>query len=97
MDTLLYDIRCAVSSIRWRPLAAAAVILTLGLGIGTFSTQEERQGDASGVALISDLMWRTRYGGSPSVLGRPVVLDGRPFSIIGVLPPGVRFPYEAEV
>lgn len=63
----------------------------------TFSADEERQGTSSGVVLISNAMWRTRFGGTRSILGRVLSLDGRPFTVIGVLPPGVRFPYEADV
>lgn len=63
----------------------------------TFSADEERQGTSSGVVLISNAMWRTRFGRTRSILGRVLSLDGRPFTAIGVLPPGVRFPYEADV
>src|SRR5581483_2007513 len=42
-----------------------------------------------GVALLSDAMWRREYGGDDSVLGRVVTLDGRPYTIIGVLPPSL--------
>lgn len=62
-----------------------------------FTADEERQGGGAGVALISDAMWRTRFGGQRDALGRSITLNGRAFTIVGVLPPGVRFPYEADV
>ena len=38
------------------------------------------------VVLLSERMWRTRFGGAPSVAGRTMTLDGRPFEILGVIP-----------
>ena len=64
-----------------RTLAAKPV---LGRG---FSSDDERRGLDSGVAIISDSLWRTRFGGSPSALGAAFRLDDRPFKVIGVMPP----------
>ena len=44
------------------------------------------------VVVISDGLWRRSFGADPSVLGRTVRIDGDPFTIIGVLPPGFRHP-----
>jgi predicted permease len=38
------------------------------------------------LVLLSERMWRTRFGGAPSVAGRMMTLDGRPFEILGVIP-----------
>ena len=38
------------------------------------------------IVLLSERMWRTRFGGAPSVAGRTMTLDGRPFEILGVIP-----------
>jgi putative ABC transport system permease protein len=40
------------------------------------------------VAVISNAFWVSQFGSSPSVLGRTMILDGEPYTIIGVLPPG---------
>lgn len=75
-----------------------ATILGIAPQLGrTFSADEERQGAGAGVALISDSLWRERFSGARDVLQRTVNLDGRPFQVVGVLPAGLRFPYEAEV
>ena len=66
------------------------------LGRG-FTGEEERRGAASGVALISDSLWKTRFGSSASALGTAFRLDDRPFTIIGVMAPLYAFPYEAQV
>ena len=38
------------------------------------------------VAILSDGMWRARFAADPSVIGRSIVLDGAPHTVIGVLP-----------
>jgi putative ABC transport system permease protein len=48
-------------------------------------------------AVISDRLWRGRYGGDRRVLGRAVRLDGMPYTIVGVMPPGFQFPGETDV
>jgi len=61
-----------------------------------FTPEEERQGINSGVALVSYGLWQSRFGGSPSILHTSVQLDRRSYSIIGVMPQGFSFPYDAQ-
>jgi putative ABC transport system permease protein len=49
------------------------------------------------VALITDGTWRRRFGASPDVLGKHVLVDGISREIVGVLPPIVRVPRLAEI
>ena len=44
------------------------------------------------VVVISDGLWRQRLGGRPDVLGSSLVIDGTPFTVIGVLRPTFRLP-----
>lgn len=44
------------------------------------------------VAVISDGLWRRRFGADPAVIGRSVPVDGTPRDIVGVMPPGFAFP-----
>jgi len=47
----------------------------------------EEEGPGGGkVALLSDSLWRTRFGGDPSIVGRRLVLNGEAYEVIGVLP-----------
>jgi putative ABC transport system permease protein len=46
--------------------------------------------------VLSDECWRTTFRGDPSVAGSTVVLSGTPFLVVGVMPPGFRFPVNAE-
>jgi predicted permease len=51
-----------------------------------FSRDEEQDGGAD-VLVLSDGYWRSHYGGDPRVVGRTIRLDGRPHTIVGVMPP----------
>ena len=54
----------------------------------TFISADDRAD--SNVVVVSEAFWRTRLGGDPNVVGRPMTLDGQPFSVIGVMPAGFR-------
>ena len=42
------------------------------------------------VAMLTDAFWRTRFGGETSIVGKTIDLDDRPYTVVGVLPPGVQ-------
>jgi putative ABC transport system permease protein len=46
------------------------------------------------VVLISHELWQSRFGRTPDVIGQTVRFDKKPYTIVGVLPPGLRFPIE---
>ena len=43
--------------------------------------------DAPPVAVLSHRTWRSRFGGDPAVIGRSIVLNDRPWTVVGVMPP----------
>ena len=49
------------------------------------------------ICVISDRLWRTRYGADPSIVGRPIVLNGTPYVVRGVMPPRFHFPDDIDV
>ena len=48
---------------------------------------------APAVAIVSDRLWRDRLAGSRDVIGRSIVLNDVPHTIVGVMPPGFTFPF----
>ena len=52
---------------------------------------------ADPVAILGAAAWRSRYASDPSVLGRTILVDGRPTTVIGVMPDPSRFPSTAEI
>ena len=47
--------------------------------------------------VVSDDLWRRRLGEDPAIVGKTVVFDTTPFTILGVMPPGFRFPSRADM
>ena len=45
------------------------------------------------VVVLSEGTWRTRFGGSLSILGHSILLDQRPFTVVGIMPGGFRIPF----
>ena len=77
-----------------RPLRSEYVtgnyFATLGVGAfgGRVFTAEDDVPSASPVVVISHHAWETTYGADPSVVGSTFVIEGHPFTVVGVAPPG---------
>jgi predicted permease len=56
-----------------------------------FRPDEDKPG-AVPVAMISSELWQQRFRGDPQIIGKIATLAATPYTIIGVLPPGFRFP-----
>lgn len=56
-----------------------------------FTTADDREG-APGTALLSHRLWQAAFGGDISVIGRKVILDHTPYTVIGIMPPDFLFP-----
>ncbi len=52
-----------------------------------FSPQEDIAG-AGNFVLLSTALWKNRYGGDPGIVGKPIQLDGAPYTVVGVMPSG---------
>jgi putative ABC transport system permease protein len=47
------------------------------------------------VAILSDRLWRRRFAGDRAILGRIIQLDGQPYEVAGIMPPGFEYPVGA--
>jgi putative ABC transport system permease protein len=63
-----------------------------------FTRQDEQAGGGPGgfKIILSYDFWQRQFGGDKNVLGRRVELDGRPFTVIGVMPAGFQFPIQTD-
>ncbi|MFL6289917.1 MAG: ABC transporter permease [Thermoanaerobaculia bacterium] len=61
-----------------------------------FLPEEDRPGGALSVVLSHGL-WQRRFGGDPQILGRALRIDGRSYTVAGVMEPGFHFLEEAEL
>lgn len=64
--------------------------------LGRVFTEDEGRFEGRPVVMLSDAMWRSRFGGDPSVIGQTVTLDTTPHTIVGVLPADVQFPFVGQ-
>jgi len=55
-----------------------------------FVAGEDRVG-SDHVVLLSNVLWRSRFGADPTIVGRSITLDGEPYTVVGVLAPGAAF------
>lgn len=60
--------------------------------LGRTFTQDEDQPRSARVAVLSDELWKQRYGGNPGIVGDTIRLNGLPYTVVGVMPPGFYFP-----
>lgn len=56
-----------------------------------FTAREDRPGGEQ-VVVLSDGLWRRRYGADRGIIGRTVSFDEKPVTVLGVMPPGFQFP-----
>jgi putative ABC transport system permease protein len=63
------------------------VPVATGRGFSTAEAQAERQPD---IAVLSHAFWQNRLGSDPRALGRVLTFNGRPHTVIGILPSGLR-------
>jgi predicted permease len=57
----------------------------------SFRPEEDRRG-AGHVAIISNGLWKGRFGGDPNILGRKILISGEPYTVLGVMPANFQFP-----
>jgi len=61
-----------------------------------FTDDEDRPGVAERRVVLSDGLWRSRFNGASDIIGRLVTINGNPFTVTGVMPPGFDFPGNAD-
>jgi putative ABC transport system permease protein len=80
-------------------LASASFFPALGVEAAkgrTFLPGEDKPGGEN-VVVISDNLWKRRFGSDPNILGRELTLTGRKYAVVGVMPPGFAFPDNRSV
>lgn len=63
-------------------------VLGISPALGRDFQAADDQAGGPGVVIISDALWRRRFGGDPGIVGRSVTLDDSPWTIVGVMPGG---------
>jgi putative ABC transport system permease protein len=62
----------------------------------TFRPEDDRPG-SDPTAIVSDGLWRSELGGDSTIVGKSIVLDGEPYTVIGVVPAATAYPSGARL
>lgn len=57
----------------------------------TFTAAEDRP-DEDAVIILGHDLWQQNFGGDPKIIGQKIMISNRPRTVVGVMPPGFRFP-----
>jgi predicted permease len=79
--------------------ASAGFFPAMGISpaLGRAFTAEEDQPGHNREVILSGSLWRETFGRDPGILGRVIELNGEPYTVIGVMPPGFAFPRSEEM
>jgi macrolide transport system ATP-binding/permease protein len=84
----------------WGQIVTANLFDVLGVraAVGrTLQPADDRAPGASPVLVISDALWRRRFAADPRAVGREIAINGQPFTVVGVAPPGFVGPMNGLV
>ena len=73
-------------SMTWNLFAVLGVTPAIGR---SFLPQEDRPGREH-VVILSDALWRARFGADRSIVGRAITLNGEPYDVVGIMPPSFQ-------
>ncbi len=65
--------------------------------IGRIFTEEDERPGATPVVMLTHHAWQDRYGKDPAIIGRVIRVDEVPRIVVGVMPPGMRFPEDIDI
>jgi putative ABC transport system permease protein len=65
--------------------------------LGRTISEEEDRPETNNAVLISHGLWQRRFGAAGNVVGQTLIVNGKPRTIVGVMPPGFKFPETAEI
>jgi putative ABC transport system permease protein len=66
-------------------------LLGIAPELGRVFTEAEDHVGAEAVVVLSHATWQTHFNGDPAILNRPITLDGRLYTVVGVMPPRFKF------
>jgi predicted permease len=97
VDGRTFNLTDGGDPIRVRSASATSSLFRV-LGAGPvrgrgFNEQDDQLGGPL-VVILSDELWKGRFGSNPNILGRTIDLDGRSYEVVGVMPPGFAYPEE---
>jgi MacB-like periplasmic core domain len=74
------------ANISWNLFPTLGVTPAMGRGF----TSDDDSPTTNGTAVLSWSLWKRRFGSNPSILNRTIYLGAKPYTVIGVMPAGLR-------
>lgn len=72
-------------------------ILGVSPVLGRTFTESEDHPEQNRVVILSHGLWRRRFGADPAIIGQNIMINNRPCEVVGVMPPGFKFPDSAQL
>ena len=72
-------------------------VLRVNAAHGRVFTNEEDQPGATPVVILSHGLWQSRFGGQPSILNQAITLNGKSYTVIGIMPESYLYPSRVEM
>ncbi|HWB18401.1 MAG TPA: ABC transporter permease [Vicinamibacterales bacterium] len=72
-------------------------VLDVSPALGRTFVKDDGQSGRDAVAVVSDHVWREVLGGKPNVIGASIVVDGKSYAVVGVMPASFRSPQGGDV
>ena len=72
-------------------------VLGVQAQLGRAFQPEDDAGRGNSVVLISDGLWKRRFGADQNIVGRSLTIDETPYTVVGVMPAGFQFPAKSDL
>ena len=72
-------------------------VLGVPAQLGRTFQPDDDSGGGQSVVLISDGLWKRRFGADQNIVGRSITIDEAPYTVIGVMPAGFQFPAKSDL
>ncbi len=78
---------------------SADIFPTMGVqaALGRVFGEDEDKADVALTVVLSHSLWRGRFGGEPGIVNQTITLDGRAYTVVGVMPAGFIFPSDVNL
>jgi len=71
-------------------------VFGVGPQLGRLFIQADEQAGHEPIVILSDVLWRRRFGADPGIIGKPITLDGKNYAVVGIAPAGFQYPDKTE-
>lgn len=71
-------------------------VFGVGPQLGRLFIQADEQAGHEPIVILSDVLWRRRFGADPGIIGKQITLDSKNYTVTGIAPAGFQYPDKTE-